>query len=324
MTVTTSGCGSGLADLPRALPGSRARQASAARRVELALAALLVLIGLLSLRTQLSEAWRYWTNDPLRSIGIFVPPLSLWLMWRSVSGRDWQTAHGTWWGLLLSVGAMSAALLVQLVPLAGNFVIAAGDGAAVRATVSPLPIGVVLFAYFSGVVLLFGGVAIWRKLWFALALWLFVNPVPSAFQVLVDLPSQALGAQTARAFAGLIGVPVDGTALKLMFSPDLGIFIAPGCNGLRGAVTMGYLALVSGYLRKMTGLRWGAFVASAVALAYVFNLVRLCAVIGYYWFALRMPVLGRYGTEIDYVIGGALFATAAWFLLRKSPRWLAS
>jgi len=37
-----------------------------------------------------------------------------------------------------------------------------------------------------------------------------------------------------------------------MFAPDFGMFIAPGCDGIRGAITLGYLALVLGYLKRVS------------------------------------------------------------------------
>jgi exosortase J len=168
-----------------------------------------------------------------------------------------------------------------------------------------------------------GGVRPWKKAAFPLALLLFVNPVPTGFNLLVDLPLQYLAAAATRSFAHLIGVPFEGDALQLMFAPDLGILIAPGCNGIRGSVTMGYIALVTGWLYRLNGRRHMLFVATAVLLGYVFNLLRLCFVILYYWFAIRFPTLGWYGEEADYVIGGCLFFMGALFVFAL-PRRLAA
>jgi len=257
-------------------------------------AVVLIAAGLLAILPQLRELWAMWLSDALRSFGILVPPASLCLAVREWKREDW-IAGGTWWGLVPITVALSAGVFAYV------------------------STGVVLFIYFSGAVLTFGGFGAWRRAWFPLLLLLFVDPVPRAFEYLVDEPLQVAGARTARAFAHLIDVPVNGDALKLMFSPQLGIFIAPGCDGLRGAAALGYMALVMGYLYRMRVWRWAAYVAGAVVLAYLFNLIRLCGVIGYYWFALRIPVLGKYGAEIDYLIGGILFFGAAAFLL-GTPR----
>ena len=301
-------------------------QVSGAVRYGLPLAILLTALGLWSFASQLEGLWLLWTTEPLRSIGALVPIVSLWLAvraWRSNGWTDWRRTQIqasrsetiSRWGLTLMIAAMALAVAAGATPLSLWFSL----GGAI-AGIQLLPTGLLLCAYVSGAVLLFGGTSAWRRAAFALLLLLLVNPVPGAFNSLVDLPLQALGARTARGFAALIGVPVSSGTLTMMFAPNLGIFIAAGCDGLRSAVAMGLLALVIGHLRNLRPASHALFVLVAVVLAYVFNLLRLCAVIGYYWFALRIPVLGHYGTEIDYLIGGILFFCAAGFLF-AAPAW---
>ncbi len=277
------------------------------------IAIFLTVLGLVGFSSQLQGLWHLWMGDPLRQIGILIPPVSVWLALRNWSRRDWSSG-GSWWGFVLLTTALALAVLFSILPTGMSFA-----SAPTLVSVNLVPRGLLLCAYFSGVVLFFGGVPAWRKAAFPLALWLCVNPVPGGFTELFDLPAQALAARVARGFAHLLSVPVEGDSLKLMFSSDLGIFIAAGCDGLRGATTMGYLALIVGYLYKLPAVRLGAFVLAAVLLAYAFNFLRLCGVICYYWIALRVPALGDYGTEIDYLIGGILFFFAAWFL-RSVPR----
>jgi exosortase J len=258
---------------------------------------------------QFVQLWSIWTTDSLRSIGMLVIPASLVLVIRTV-GRDDFAAGGSWWGLALVAAAVAGANLQYYGPPALMWG---------RSQLSLLPIGLVFYLYASGVTVLFGGVRAWRKAGFALFLLLFVNPVPSFCTRLIDLPLQHLGAQAARSFAALLGVPVSGAALKLMFFHDgLGMIIAPGCNGLQGAVAMGGLALVIGHLRGMRILPHLLIVTGAVALAYIFNLLRLCVLVLYYCLAHLLPVLGEYAVGADYVIGGTLFVLAAAFLFGVS------
>jgi exosortase J len=281
----------------------------------LAAALLLTALGLTAFSQALSGPvglWHLLTTDGLRSIGLLLPPVSLWLALRAWSWSDWS--RGSWWGLALMAAALVLAMLREVLIPYG--LVQAGSAVL---PFSMVPVGLLLCSYFSGAVLLFGGARAWRQAWFPLLLLLFINPVPRFLQNLVDLPLQTVAAQVTRGFAHWLQVPVEGAALKMMFSPALGIFIAPGCDGLRGAATMGYLALIIGYLRRMRPWRWTMFVTAAVTLAYLLNFVRLCGVIIYYWFALRIPAIGRFGTEIDYCIGAAVFFTAALFLLR-APR----
>jgi exosortase J len=142
-----------------------------------------------------------------------------------------------------------------------------------------------------------------------------VQPVPGSFTTMVDWPLQRLGADAARWFALTLGVPVGGEALRLMFFHDqLGMFIAPGCNGLQGAAAMGLLALIIGHVRRLRLAIHVAFVVAAVALAYVFNLMRLCALVVFYCVAHQVPFLANHAVGADYAIGGALFMMAAAFL----------
>lgn len=262
------------------------------------------------LLTASSLLWRIWTNDALRSIGIYFPIVSIILTLRVWRKLHWET-HGTWWGLLPLYYA------VMMAREGGNALQMVVFGKSMGFTL--LPLGLTIFAYGSGIVLLLGGTRVWRAALFPLALLLFVNPVPTAFQ-LVDLPLQFFCARVAQAFAVAIGVHPEVNQLRLMFAPSFGMFIAPGCDGIRGAVAMGYLALILGYLyRFSTGARVFSAIG-AVALGYMFNLIRLCFLILFYRAALSFPSLQPYGTGADYLIGGVLFLIAA-ALFAGVVRW---
>ena len=279
-------------------------------------AALTLALGLwLCCAYPLVALWHFWTTDPLRSIGMAIPAASLVLAIRAWRWNDWVQG-GTWWGLPLLLVALLLARFGHALPM--QFYLHSHYG---LPSFEIIPFGVLLYAFASGVVLLFAGAQAWRRAWFALALLLFVNPVPHGFDVLVDLPLQYFAAHSARAFAALLGVPVSAGTLKMMFTPRLGMFIAPGCDGLRGAVAMGYLALVIGYLYRLNVWRWGLFVVAAVLLAYLFNLIRLCGVVIYYWLAMRIPAIANHATLADYLIGGLLFFSAALFLFSIPRRW---
>lgn len=274
-----------------------------------------IILGLwLGFPTQIAYLWHLWNTDPLRSIGMAIPVVSLILAVRAWRLDDW--AHGgSWWGL---VPVTLAFLLAIFISRPNAFVLISIHHAAM---LNFFPVGVLLYAYVSGVVWLLGGSRAWRRAWFPLGLLLLVNPMPHAFDTLVDLPLQHLGAYAARGFATLLGVQVTGTALQVMFTPRLGMFIAPGCDGLRGGVAMGLIALVVGYLYRLSWRRWALYVAAAVVLAYLFNFLRLIVLVAYYWVAVRVPVLAGHATLADYLIGGVLFFCAALFLFSLPRYW---
>ncbi|WP_433969610.1 exosortase J [Tunturiibacter gelidiferens] len=142
----------------------------------------------------------------------------------------------------------------------------------------------------------------------------FVNPIPHIFNVFVDLPLQRASAHVARAFAIALGQPLSPDQLRLMFTPEFGMFIAPGCNGIRGAVTMGFIALIAGYVYRFRWYAHAAVVAGAVLLGYVFNFARLCILVLYYLVALRIPSLRSKAEMGDYVIGACLFLLGTFLL----------
>jgi exosortase J len=136
---------------------------------------------------------------------------------------------------------------------------------------------------------------------------------------MIDIPLQEISARVARAFATLIHFAPTTPQLRLMFSPDFGMFIAPGCDGIRGAVTLGYLALILGYLKRVSLRRWAAYVIGGVLLGYLFNFIRLCVLVVYYRIALGHPTLEGVAKQADYFIGSCLFLVAILIFV-----WLAS
>lgn len=270
------------------------------------LAVCVCVAGALSIFPTLDVLWAMWMYDPVKSLGMFIPLVSLGLTLAAWRRTGW-TLDGSWWGLgvvALTVAAVhlrsQAVLLLVLSPSISIFL---------------PPHGLVLFAYVSGVVLLMGGTRLYRAALFPLLLLLCVDPVPHLFNVYIDLPLQRMAAHVARGFAMAMGQKLTPDQLRLMFTPDFGMFIAPGCNGIRGAATMGYIALVAGYVYRFRLRLWAAVVAAAVLLGYAFNFVRLCVLVLYYLVALRIPWLQDRATGGDYVIGACLFTLAASALI---------
>lgn len=282
--------------------------------LEVWLALMLTLLGLYAgFSETLLGLWDTWMSDPLRSVGIFMPIAAAFFATKIVRDISWQ--GGRWWGLAL----MGLPILLFWLT-SGNTSIHFLNQERYFLSVALMPMGLAFALYLGGAILLFGGMSAVRKLRFPLFLLLFVNPVPGIFSTL-DAPLQMIAARVARGFAHLLSVPVEPGLLKLMFAPHLGMFIAPGCDGLRGAATMLCLSLIVGHVYRLSAARHTLFVVSAIVIAYAFNLIRLCCLILYYWLALRIDVIARLGTEIDYCIGGALFFCAALFIFAVPKRW---
>jgi len=276
------------------------------------LLASLIALGTLGLSPQFIFLWDLWTTDPLRSIGMLIVPGSIVLILRLWRQSTWEL-QGTWWGLL------PLGMAFYTIIFSEKLTFTWGSG---LLRVIFLPIGLPICLYACGVILLFAGPRVCRRAWFPLALLLCVQPVPTAVVYLFDLPLQSFSAHIARSFATLIGFPpTSRELLKLMFTPDFGMFIAPGCDGMRGAVTLGYSALIVGYLKRVSIARWFLYVFGAVLLGHLFNLIRLCTLVLYYRIAVGHPTLESTAKQADYVIGGFLFLIAVvlflWVVFRK-------
>jgi exosortase J len=268
--------------------------------------AVLAAAGCLGIERELALLWRCWTTDPLRSIGMLIPPLSIILTLRVWRQNGWQL-RGNWWGL----GVIGAAFFVSILRASAELFVTAGG-----ALVSLIPLTLPVYLYGSGVVLLFAGTRVWRKARFPLGLLLLSQPVPVLTSSMIDIPLQEISARVARAFATLIHFAPTTPQLRLMFSPDFGMFIAPGCDGIRGAVTLGYLALILGYLKRVSLRRWAAYVIGGVLLGYLFNFIRLCVLVIYYRTALGHPALEGVAKQADYAIGSCLFLMAILIFVR--------
>ena len=297
--------------LGTALPPSVLRGAALSSPAGAGLAALLAVLGLATIWTTVVLLWFLWTTDALKSIGMVVPVVSFLLVLRAWRSLNWEL-NGTWWGFVI---LLVTAIVVQF-----------RDRAVLLLVLSPQwtlffpPLSVVVVAYGSGLVLLFGGTRLFKACLFPLLLLFFVNPVPHIFNVYVDLPLQRASAHVARAFAIALGQPLSPDKMRLMFTPRFGMFIAPGCNGIRGAVTMGLIALVAGYLYRFRWRAQVAVVACAIALGYLFNFVRLCVLVLYYLVALHFPSLQGKAENADYVIGACLFFSAVYLLYQVIGR----
>jgi exosortase J len=268
-------------------------------------------LGLVTTIPCLRALWQAWTTDALKSVGIFVLPACLVLILRAWRSIGW-TSTGSWWGLVLILAnaalgwiQLHSVLLLVFSP---------------RWTTVLPPMSLPLVLYGAGVALLMGGTRLFRAAVFPIcALWL-ANPVPRAFSLVVDLPLQTVSAHVARSFAMHLGQPLTPDHLRLMFTPEFGMFIAPGCNGIRGAVTMGLIALFAGYIFRFRWYSNAALAAGAVLLGYAFNLLRLCTLVLYYIVALHFPWLQNKAETADYILGAALFLCASFLLFTAIHR----
>lgn len=269
----------------------------------ISLACLCVAAGALILYSSLQALLAQWRSDDLKSMGLLVPFISFALILRAWRSTGWHT-EGSWWGFAL-LATLASLLFVRDQSL---IMVTLGKGWLMQ--LPPLPVVAALYAL--SLVLMIGGRTLLRAAWFPVLLMITVIPVPQFFSHRVDLPLQHASATVARGFAHLLGQKLTPDNLRLMFTPDFGMFIAPGCNGIRGAVTLGLAALVIAYVYRFRWYLVAPVVASAVLLGYLFNFIRLCLLVVYYQVALPYPWLQERARGADLILGGCLFASALW------------
>ncbi len=270
-------------------------------RTVVALASLCAAAGLFTIWNSVQVLVDIWTHDDLKSMGMVVPLVCYLLILRAWRQLGWET-EGSWWGF--AVLAASAGLMF----LRDQMLLIVTVNKDWLLQLPPLPLVAVVYA--AGMVLLFGGKRLLRAAWFPVLLMWAVIPVPETFSRRVDLPLQHVSATVARAWAHVLGQPLTQDKLRLMFTPQFGMFIAPGCNGIRGAVTLGLAAVVVSYLYRFRWYVYAPVVVGAVLLGYVFNFLRLCLLVVYYTIALPYPWMQHHGLIADYIIGGCLFVCA--------------
>jgi exosortase J len=257
--------------------------------------------GLLTIWPSVQSLYSIWTTDDLKSMGMVVPLVCYLLILRAWQTLEWET-NGSWWGFAVLAGSAALMFLrdqmLLIVTINKNWLL----------QLPPLPLVAVIYA--AGMVLLFGGTRLLKAAWFPVLFMWAVIPVPQTFSRLVDLPLQHASATVARAWAHALGQPLTQDKLRLMFTPEFGMFIAPGCNGIRGAITLGLAAIVVGYIYRFRWYVYAPVVVGAVLLGYLFNFLRLCLLVIYYTIAVPHPWLQNHGLIADYIIGGCLFVCA--------------
>jgi exosortase len=201
-----------------------------------------------------------WRTDEDMSHGFLVPIVIFWIVWRERA--RWRTlpTQPTWWGLALL--AFAAAM---------QFVAALGVGLFAASLAFLISI--------AGVVLCLGGFNWLRVLAFPLALSVFMLPKLALVYNQTTLPLQLLASRIA---AGLLttagtGVIREGNIL------DVGghrVEVVEACNGIRYLLSLGFMAVVLGYLLDSKPGMWVtrlALLAAAIPIAIVANGVRVAA-----------------------------------------------
>jgi exosortase len=198
-----------------------------------------------------------WSSDEDMSHGFLVPLIILWIVGRERERLRALKTEPSWWGfaLLALAAGMQFAGLLGVGLFAGS---------------------VAFLVSIAGAVLCLGGFAWLRALAFPLALAVFMLPKLAIVYNQVTLPLQLLASRLAAAMLTVAGIGVirEGNIL------DVGghrVAVVEACNGIRYLLSLGFMALVFGYLSDSKPWMRLALLGTAVPIAIFANGLRVAA-----------------------------------------------
>jgi exosortase len=242
--------------------------------------------------------WAEWMDNSYYSHGVLIGPVALYLGWRRLQldkAWHWQMTKGDSRGLLLL--AISLGLYLYFVNQKAYYMAAFA-----------------LIGLLVGLICVFSGLAVVRKLAFPLGYLLLMVPLP--FIERSTLPLALFTGVCSGALVQFLGldITVVGNAITL---PNADLVIGSQCSGVNSIIALTSLNTLTAYL--VVGPLWGrlALVALAIPIAVVGNIVRV---------ANLLFVARYYGAEAAFLFyhdySGIVFFVLVLLLLIPLTRLL--
>jgi exosortase len=198
-----------------------------------------------------------WRTDEDMSHGFLVPIVILWVVWRERERLRSLPTEPSWWGLAFLASAAGL-----------QFAGALGVGLFASSLAFLLSV--------AGAVLCLGGFDWLRALAFPLILAVFMLPKLAIVYNQATLPLQLLASRIAAGiltFAG-IGVIREGNILDVSGHR---VAVVEACSGIRYLLSLGFMAVVFGYLADSKTWMRLALLVAAIPIAILANGVRVAA-----------------------------------------------
>jgi exosortase D (VPLPA-CTERM-specific) len=206
----------------------------------------------------LSTIYDIWNLQPEYSYGFLIPALSAYLVWRQREQLRGLRFTGSWYGLILVGAGVALRIVGEL---------------STMSTIERYAFLLVLY----GLVLTLTGPVIFRRLWMALAVLIFMVPLPifitSSLSLDLQLLSSVIGVWMIRA-AG-VSVYLQGNIV------DLGehqLEVAEACSGLRYLFPLMTLSFLIGYLFRGAFWKRAVIFVSSVPITVLMNSLRIAVV----------------------------------------------
>ncbi len=246
-----------------------------------------------------------WSIDPNYQHGFLIPIVSAYLIWQKREKLRQLTFRPAF------AKGFIALLLSMLLFIVGT---AGAEWFLSR---------IAMLICLVGLVIYFGGTALFRQLWFPLLFLGFMIPLPYVIYYRLTFPLQQLASFSAFQAMQVIGIPGLREGNILHFA-GYSLEVVEACSGLRSMMVLMALAALVAYLAPLSNpLRWLLF-ASAVPIAIVANVWRLMSIaaLGIFWSAEAAAGFMHEGSGIFVFLCGlflllALAGILQWFNSRS-------
>jgi len=242
----------------------------------------------------ISELWQIWITDDDYSVGLLVPLVAVYLVWRNRAQFEPGVVRTCWYGL----GVIAVAQAARLFGFWFYF------GSIERYS---------LLLTIGGIALLVLGWRIVRRLAWVFAFLLLAVPVPARIHETVLLPLQQLATQSAAFILEGLGFVVQCRGAILQADGGPFIAVTEACNGLRMLTAFVFVAAVVAFIVERPAWQKATMIASSVPMAILVNAARLVAT-GWYTGLVDTPeVEGLFHS----IIGVAMMPVALLILLAE-------
>ncbi len=250
-----------IAAIPIQPPRRWADYFSPVARVQLAIVALLVAAVFYSTITRYL-VWT-WQNDANWSHGWIIPLLSLYFVGLRRTELFRAAAAPSGWGAVALAAALAGYLATFLFPV-------------------PYVRGATLVASLASLVLLFGGWAVLRIVWFPIAYLMLAVPLPQLVYVNITFPLRQIASRLA---GGVLDTVLPGVSIETQnvvidfYNSNTGLYghlnVAEACSGMRLIMAFVAIGLAVAYL--MSGPKWQRLlvVLSCIPIAIICNMLRV-------------------------------------------------
>jgi len=205
------------------------------------------------------DAYHQWMTNDSYAHGIFIFPVSLFLLWNSREALKTAERKPQAWGLVL--------LLIGLAGAIGGYLL------------SIKYIGMwSLIPTLAGGIFALHGPKLWKITQFPVWFLLFAAPIPNSVLGPLTGQIQYMSTTCAEAIMGTLGFPVmqNGNVLQV---PGASLEVATACSGFHKLISLLAFASIYGHLFLPTLAKRSLLIVLAGPIALLVNVLRICGLV---------------------------------------------